>query len=216
MPNRDSICNTLVVWLRMLDRCWNEESSSWKSFGGKGIKICERWHRFDLFLFDMGPRPGLSTLKRLDPRADYCPTNCQWSDLQEDQPPHDVPRDRAKHLDFIAKDDANHRTFRIWSRMLAKCNNPENKYYGGRGLRVCRRWHKFKNFLADMGLAPDGLTLDRIHPDRDYKPSNCRWATPKEQANNKRSNKQWKQPPGVPRDTDDLLRRLKASARRKR
>jgi hypothetical protein len=82
------------------------------------------------------------------------------------------------------------RTYKTWTHMLDRCYNPNNdawKYYGGRGIIVCRRWHKFENFLADMGTRPRGRSLDR-YPDKDgdYKLSNCRWATPRQQNNNKR------------------------------
>ena len=82
-----------------------------------------------------------------------------------------------------------------WLRMLQRCYNPNCKeypYYGGRGIRVCERWHKFENFYEDVSQMENygcaGYSLDRIRVNEDYKPDNVRWATQKQQANNKRNN----------------------------
>jgi hypothetical protein len=79
--------------------------------------------------------------------------------------------------------------YKAWKGMRQRCNNPRNKQYkdwGGRGIRICKRWNAYKNFAADMGPHPgDGLTLDRIDNNGDYKPSNCQWATRLQQNRNR-------------------------------
>lgn len=80
-----------------------------------------------------------------------------------------------------------------WQTMRDRCANPKNPgfpNYGGRGIKVCKRWqNSFEAFLEDMGPGESHLTLDRIDPNGDYEPTNCRWATWKTQETNRRNNR---------------------------
>jgi hypothetical protein len=113
--------------------------------------------------------------------------------------------------------------YRCWKGMFDRCTDSSRRDwmdYGGRGITICERWNSFDDFFADMGAAEEGLTLDRINTNGNYEPSNCRWATAKEQANNRRNNRavtykgetknigQWAESLGIYPDT--LWRRLQA------
>lgn len=79
-------------------------------------------------------------------------------------------------------------SYNSWRGMVERCTNPNHvsfSRYGGRGIEVCERWRTFANFAADMGPRPDGCSIDRINPDGNYEPTNCRWATALVQRHNR-------------------------------
>lgn len=112
----------------------------------------------------------------------------------------DMKNGRIKSCGCIRKERGNHfihgdshkRLHNIWSLMFQRCYNPKAsgyKNYGGRGISICDEWRKypvFKDWALANGYADD-LTIDRIDNDGNYEPSNCKWSTYKEQAQNKRN-----------------------------
>lgn len=91
-----------------------------------------------------------------------------------------------------ARGNARTTEYNCWATMIQRCTNPNSSAwpgYGAIGIKVCDRWlHSFPNFIADMGRKESlGLSIERVNGLGNYEPSNCIWATAKEQANNRRA-----------------------------
>lgn len=99
--------------------------------------------------------------------------------------------DRIRRITTKGTNGMSHTSmYNRWRLMMRRCYDEKDKrffQYGGRGIKVCEQWHRFDNYYADMGDMPFlEAEVDRIDPDGNYEPSNCRWVTPQQNAGNRR------------------------------
>lgn len=107
----------------------------------------------------------------------------------------------------------------VWSHMRAKCSDPKMaayKYYGGRGVKVARRWNSFANFYNDMGKKPDDCWIDLKNNMRNFTPANCYWATRKEQNKNRYLNMAMARAAQIEPDLYKILKRAIEKKRRRK
>ena len=122
----------------------------------------------------------------------------------------------ATRARFTTHGMSNTKLFKVWTSLKQRCENPNLKWfhiYGGKGVTVCARWRSFVCFLADMGPAPEGASIERIDSTKGYSPDNCCWATPLQQSRNTSRNRllshdgvtqcvsEWAEQRGIPRKT---------------
>ena len=133
-------------------------------------------------------RNGMATKRKIQPFVYTDKQNCKYIFTAENAFLHESVAKIKQSRSTIA--GQNYNEYKIWCGIKTRCTNPKDarfSKYGGRGISLCERWHKFENFLSDMGRRPSkSHSVDRIDNDGNYSLENCRWATASEQQRNQR------------------------------
>lgn len=203
MANLESIGG---LHYEMMKRCYNENSVAYKSYGRKGIKVCEEWHDREVFrkwANDNGYQKGMR-LNRIDSTKDYCPENCVFGNKnckihggKNQQTKKSIKERKQKKIECgIEEGMSKDPLYTTYVAMHQRCENIKHinyKNYGARGIAVCEEWSGKNGFFNFKKWSNDnqwhkGLTLDRKDNNIGYCPENCRWATKLQQEYNKRNN----------------------------
>lgn len=195
------------IHYEIMKRCYNEKSVTYKSYGAKGITVCDEWHdreKFRKWCIENGWAKGLR-LERIDSKGNYEPSNCIFGTTSKKKTESDnqyhkqIRKTRVMmHEKYnVPEKYSDTRLYRIYCSMITRCENENHiKYndYGGRGIKVCDEWKgefgffKFYRWAIDNGYS-DKLTIDRMNNNLGYSPDNCKWSTIKEQIHNRRNSR---------------------------
>lgn len=196
------------IHYEMMRRCYNEKSIMYRNYGAVGIKVCEEWknrENFKVWAINNGYIKGLG-LQRKDTTKDYTPDNCYFSSKykkitngKNQKIKQNIKKNKAKKKEIGLKRLGDSRLPHILSNMIYRCHNPKSplyENYGAKGVVVCDEWqgkdgvYNFIKWALENGwqeLEDYKLqTVDRIDPNGNYEPSNCRFLSLSEQQQNKR------------------------------
>lgn len=191
----------------IMRRCYDENCKTYKSYGAKGIKVCEEWHDRETFkewAYAHGYVNGMRVLRR-DTNGDYCPDNCYIGEsdyITKRKGYKKFCKERAK-VNKKRKEELGIESLKdsplseVYYGMKKRCYNPNDlRYhsYGGRGIKICDEWlgsqgiYNFISWAMTEGGYEKGLSIERIDVNGDYCPNNCTFISMYEQAQNKRRN----------------------------
>ena len=205
-------------WKSMITRCYKPKCIRYEDYGGRGIKVCDRWlepegkgceNYYNDIHNILGPQPeGNYSLDRINNDGNYEITNLRWATFSEQNKNQRKQKVKVKQVKVKQVSEINLRLIKDrwrsrWKSMIRRCYNTKDKDfngYGGRGIYVCDRWRgpngvgcrNYYNDIHDiLGPQPSpNHSLDRINNDGPYEITNLRWATSSEQSKNQRRKSQ--------------------------